>query len=106
MIRQAVEKLQMNRAIVTLMMIADHLKRFYPIERNIDILKIELKDKLDHAVSIGLLSRCSRDGYCLSTFRHEAYNQKSDLTSFWERYYKVKNIFIIINFVVLSYYYW
>lgn len=89
MIYHAVEELQMRRALVTLKMIADHLKRFYPIEKNLDILKTELKEKLDHAVSIGRLARCRHDAYCLSTFRQEAYNQKTDLTSFWERYYKV-----------------
>uniref|UniRef100_A0A6V7LD83 H15 domain-containing protein n=1 Tax=Bracon brevicornis TaxID=1563983 RepID=A0A6V7LD83_9HYME len=89
MLRTAVEELEKRRALVSSKMIADHLKRLYPIERNPEALKIELKDKLDHAVSIGILSRSNKDAYCCSTFRQEAYNYKNDFSSFWERHYRV-----------------
>ncbi|XP_015121169.1 uncharacterized protein LOC107043959 [Diachasma alloeum] len=88
MVRFAVEELEKRRALVSSKMIADHLRRLYPIEQNPEELKIELKDKLDHAVSIGMLSRCRKDAYCSSTFRQEAYNYKTDFSSFWERYYR------------------
>ncbi|XP_011298336.1 uncharacterized protein [Fopius arisanus] len=88
MLRCAVEELEKRRALVSSKMIGDHLKRFYPIEQNPDDLKIELKDMLDHAVSIGILSRFRKDTYCTSTFRQEAYNYKTDFSAFWERYYK------------------
>lgn len=89
MLRFAVEILQMRRSGVTSKMIAQHLTKNYPIDQNLDDLKNELKSKLDHAVSVGILSRCASDTYCLATFRQQAYNYKTDLSSFWERYYKV-----------------
>ncbi|XP_063988758.1 uncharacterized protein LOC135168473 [Diachasmimorpha longicaudata] len=88
MLRLAVEELEKSRALVSSKMIADHLRRLYPIELSPEVLKIELKDKLDHAVSIGILSRCRKDAYCCSTFRQEAYNYKTNFSSFWERYYR------------------
>lgn len=89
MVRRAVEELMMKRAGVSAKMIFKYLKTRYPIEKNPSLLKKELKDKLDHAVTLGILSRSETDTYCLGTFRQKAYNYKTDLSSFWERYYKV-----------------
>ncbi|XP_034940148.1 uncharacterized protein [Chelonus insularis] len=88
MIRHAVESLQMRRSYVSLKMIAKYLLTHYPVERNFNFLELELKEQLDHAVSLGILSRTDMDTYCLSSFRTEAYNYKTDLSSFWERHYK------------------
>ncbi|XP_074107998.1 uncharacterized protein LOC141533175 isoform X1 [Cotesia typhae] len=88
MVRRSVEELQMRRAGVSAKMIAEHLIRRFPVEKDIDLLKKELKEVLDHAVSIGVLSRSEMDTYCLGTFRQKASNYKTDLSSFWERYYK------------------
>ncbi|XP_057340303.1 uncharacterized protein LOC130677530 [Microplitis mediator] len=88
MVRRAVEELMMKRAGVSARMIGEYLKTRYPIEKNPSLLKKELKDKLDHAVTLGILSRSETDTYCIGTFRQKAYNYKTDLSSFWERYYK------------------
>ncbi|KAK0081734.1 hypothetical protein PV325_011643 [Microctonus aethiopoides] len=88
MLRFTVEELQMRRTAITSRSIALHLIKRYPVERNPEILKNELKDKLDYAVSRGILHRCGWDTYCLPSFRQKAYNYKTDFSSFWERYYK------------------
>ncbi|KAK0183372.1 hypothetical protein PV327_001421 [Microctonus hyperodae] len=88
MLRFTVEELQRRRAAVTSRMIALHLIKRYPVERNLEILKNELSDKLDYAVSRGILCRCNWDTYCLPSLRQTAYNYKTDFSSFWERYYK------------------
>lgn len=91
MIRVAIKELQTRRAYISSGLIAIHLKRLYPIENNPDALKDELKEKLNCAVSVGLIAKCGDDKYCIPTLRQQATLNKTAFTAFWDTYYAVNN---------------
>lgn len=89
MIRLAVKHLHGKRVVVSSSLIANHLRQCYPVDSNWEALKKELDDKLEDAVSVGLVAKCGHDAYCLPTLRHQANSLKTDLTRFWEKYHVI-----------------
>ncbi|XP_043268815.1 uncharacterized protein [Venturia canescens] len=88
MIRLAVKELHIRRVAVSSSLIANHLQKCYPITSDPEALKKELNDKLEDAVSVGLVVKCGPDAYCIPTLRHQANTRKTDFTRFWEKYQK------------------
>ncbi|KAK2575025.1 hypothetical protein KPH14_008770 [Odynerus spinipes] len=80
MIRDAVEVLQMRKLFVNTALIADHLKRNYPIEHT--ALEVELIPKLKCAVKVGLIVKCGNDAFCIPTLLQDANATETTLSAF------------------------
>ncbi|XP_046423463.1 uncharacterized protein LOC124181189 [Neodiprion fabricii] len=88
MIRVVVKELQTRRAYISSALIASHLRRCYPIDNDPNALKKELNEKLNCAVSVGLIARCGDDKYSIPTLRQQASLDKTAFTAFWNTFYR------------------
>jgi len=90
MLRTAVKELQKYQLFVKSKDLRDHLRRYYPVENNLQALEQELQEILTYTVSIGLIAKHGNDQYCIPTLREEAYATKTAFSAFWEIYRNVE----------------
>ncbi|KAH0944455.1 hypothetical protein HN011_007624 [Eciton burchellii] len=90
MLRTAVKELQKYQLFVKSKDLRDHLRRYYPVENDLQALEQELQEILRYAVSIGLIAKHENDQYCIPTLREEAYAAKTAFSAFWEIYRNVE----------------
>lgn len=88
MLREAVEKLQKRQLFVRSKNLRDYMRRYYPVEQNVEVLEQELQKKLEYAVCVGLLAEHVDDHYCIPTLREEANAVETAINAFWKLYYK------------------
>ncbi|XP_046743786.1 uncharacterized protein LOC124409887 [Diprion similis] len=102
MIRIVVKELQTRRAYISSALIASHLRRCYPIDSDPKALKKELNEKLNCAVSVGLIARCGDDKYSIPTLRQQASLDKTAVTAFWDTFYRSSAPSAVDEFVSLG----
>ncbi|XP_076383485.1 uncharacterized protein LOC143260770 [Megalopta genalis] len=95
MIRAAIKRLQLRKLFVNINLIADYLRRNYPVDRNKKTFRKELIKKLDCAVRVGLIVMHAQDAYCIPNIREDANNIKTALSAFWEMYKNYKKLSIL-----------
>ncbi|XP_078045227.1 uncharacterized protein LOC144474348 [Augochlora pura] len=95
MIRAAIKRLQHRQFFVNMNLIADYLRRNYPVDRNKKTFREELIKKLDCAVRVGLIVMHAQDAYCIPNIREDANNTKTALLEFWEMYENYKKLSVL-----------